>query len=342
MSDTQLDQSHILDVGTGFWPAKTLLSAVELDLFSCLGDESMTGEEIGRRLGLHPGPLYDFLDTLVALRFLDRDGDGAEGRYRNTAETATFLVENRPGYLGAFLKMANARLYRSWGNLTEALKTGQPQNEAKHTGKLVFEELYSDPARVEQFLLAMSGIMGPPAYALGQKFDFSRYETVCDVGGAMGLACIALAQLHPHLRCTTYDLPAVAPIAEKAVAAEGLSDRITVASGDFFAEPLPRADVIVMSRILHDWNLDTKKHLIKAAYDALPDGGAFVVIESLIDDARRENVFGLLMSLNMLVETGDGFDFTGSDLVGWCREVGFRDFEIVPLDRPTSAGIVYK
>lgn len=342
MSNAQLDPSRILDVGVGFWPAKILLSAVELDLFTWLGDESMTGQEIGRRLGLHPGRIFDFLDTLVALRFLDRDGDGADGRYRNTAETAAFLVENSPAYVGGWLKLANARLYSSWGNLTEALKTGQPQSEAKHTGKSLFDELYSNPAHIEQFLLAMSGVMGPPAYALGQKFDFSRYETVCDVGGAMGLACMAFAQLHPHLRCTTYDLAAVAPIAEKAIAAEGLSDRITVAAGDFFAEPLPRADVIVMSRILHDWNLDIKKHLIKAAYDALPDGGAFIVIESLIDDARRENTFGLMMSLNMLIETGDGFDYTGSDLIGWCREVGFRDFEIVPLEGPTSAGIAYK
>src|SRR6478735_11636390 len=137
MTDTQLDPSYILDIGTGFWPAKTLLSAVELDLFSCLGDESMSGEEIGRRLGLHPGPVYDFLNTLVALRFLDRDRDRdrADGRYRNTVETAAFLVEKSPGYLGGFLKMANARPYSSWGNLTEALKTGQLQSEAKHTGK---------------------------------------------------------------------------------------------------------------------------------------------------------------------------------------------------------------
>ena len=179
--------------------------------------------------------IYDFLDTLVALRFLDRDGDGASGRYRNTAETAAFLDEKSPAYLGGLLKMANARFYRFWGDLTEALETGQPQNEAKHTGMQLFEELYSDPARLEQFMLAVSGIMGPPAHALADTFDFSRYGTVCDVGGAKGQTCIALAQLHPHLRCTTYDLPVVAPIAEKTIAAAGLSHRITVASGDFFA-----------------------------------------------------------------------------------------------------------
>jgi hypothetical protein len=125
-------------------------------------------------------------------------------------------------------------------------------------------------------------------------------------------------------------------------AAAGLSDRVTVASGDFFAEPLPKADIITMGLILHDWNLDRKMHLIKAAYDALPDGGAFIAIENLIDDARRENAFGMLMSINMLIEFGDAFDYTGADFAGWCREAGFKETEVMPLAGPASAGIAYK
>lgn len=342
MSNAQPDPSHIMEVGTGFGPSKTLLSAVELDLFSHLGEKSMSGEEIGERLALHPRAIYDFLDALVALRFLERDGDATDGRYRNSAEAAAFLDEQSPTYLGGFLKMCNSRLYGFWGDLTEALKTGQPQNEVKFTGKQMFEELYSDPARLEQFMHAMSGISRAPFQALADQFDFSRYETVCDAGGAMGQLCKALADRHPHLRCTTFDLPVVAPIAEKSIAAAGLSDRVTVASGDFFADPLPRADVITMGMILHDWNLDQKKQLINAAYDALPDGGAFIVVENLIDDARRENVFGLIMSLNMLIEFGDAFDFTGSDFANWCREAGFRDIETLPLTGPASAAIAYK
>ena len=342
MSNTKLDPSRIMDVGMGFWPSKVLLSAIELDLFTHLDDTSMTGEEIGDRIGLHPRAIYDFLDTLVALRFLERDGDGAAGRYRNTTETVAFLDENSPAYVGGFLKMLNARLYGHWGGLTEALKSGRPQSEIKSGGTSFFEELYSDPARLEEFLHAMAGVSLGSAQALADKYDFSRYQTVCDIGGATGLQCIVLARHYPHLRCTTYDLPVVAPIAEKAIASAGLSDRITVASGDFFAEPLPNADVIVMGQILHDWNLDGKKQLIRAAYDALPDGGAFVAVESLIDDARRENAMGLMMSLNMLIEFGDAFDYTGIDFTGWCREAGFRKVEIVPLVGPRSAAIAYK
>ena len=342
MSETQVDPSHILQVGMGFWPSKTVLSAVELELFTQLGSEAMTGAEIGDRLGLHARAIYDFLDTLVALRLLERDGLGAEARYRNTTETATFLDKRSPVYVGGILEMCNARLYRFWGDLTEALQTGRPQNEIKHTGKPMFEELYSDPARLEQFMAAMQGISLGNFHALADKFDFSRYETVCDVGGATGQLSTILAERHPHLRCTSYDLPVVAPIAEKHIAAAGLSDRVATASGDFFVDPLPRADVITMGLILHDWNLDRKMQLIRSAHEALPDVGAFIFIENLIDDARRDNAFGLMMSLNMLIEFGDAFDFTGSDFAGWCREAGFREVEIVPLTGPSSAGIAYK
>jgi hypothetical protein len=343
MSDSELDPSHILEVGVGFWPAKTLLSAVELDLFSLLGGASMSGEEVGARLGLHPRAIDDFLDALVALGFLDRDGQGTDGRYRNSAEAAAFLDKERPSYVGGFLEMCNDRSYGFWGELTEALKTGQPQTEVKLTGKPIFEELYSDPARLEQFMRALG--QGPSLadfHVLTERFDFARYQTVCDVGGATGQLCTTLAGRYPHLRCTTYDLPVVAPIAQKSIAAAGLGERVTVASGDFFADALPRAEVITMGHILHDWNLDRKKQLISAAYDALPEGGAFIVIEHLIDDTRRKNVFALMMSLHMLIEFGDGFAFTGGDFARWCREAGFRDVEIYPLTGPTSAGIAYK
>jgi len=342
MSQAKLDPSHIMQVGMGFWASKTVLSAVELELFTELGGEAMTGAEMGERLGLHERAIYDFLDTLVALRFLERDGDGPDGRYRNTDDTAAFLDKRSPSYIGGILEMCNARLYGFWGDLTEALRTGQPQNEIKRSGKPMFEELYSDPARLEQFMGAMKGVSLGNFHALAEKFDFSRYETVCDVGGATGQLCTILAARHPHLRCISYDLPPVAPIAEKTIAAAGLADRVTTASGDFFADPIPPADVITMGLILHDWNLDRKMQLIRSAYEALPEGGAFVVIENLIDDARRENAFGLMMSLNMLIEFGDAFDFTGSDFAGWCREAGFRDVEIVPLTGPSSAGIAYK
>jgi hypothetical protein len=325
----------------GFWASKTLLSAVELELFTKLGD-GMTGSEMVKTLGLHERAVPDFPDALVALQLLDRDGDGPEAVYRNTQAGAVFLDKASPAYVGGILEMSNARLYPYWADLTEGLRTGKPQNEVKHTGKTVFEELYRDEAGLEQFMNAMTGLSAGPFNALAEKFDFSRFGTHCDIGGATGQLSIILAGRHPHLKSTSFDLPAVEPIAKRTIEAAGLTDRVQTVQGDFFHDPLPRADVITMGMILHDWNLERKMHLIRAAYDALPEGGAYIVIENIIDDARRQNAFGLLMSLNMLIEFGDSFDFTGADFASWCKEVGFRQVEVLPLAGPTSAAIAYK
>ncbi|MFN2428231.1 MAG: methyltransferase [Candidatus Binatia bacterium] len=339
---SHLDAAPILQTALAFWNSKVLLTAAEFDLFSVLGDRSMTGEEIGAALGLHPRGIYDFLDALLAMGFLERDGDGAAARYRNTKMTAAFLVRTSPDYIGGLLNMLNSRLFGFWNNLGEALKTGQPQNEVARNGRTMFEELYSDEARLGEFLQAMSGLQAGNFTVLAERFDFSRYTTVVDVGGALALLTRIVSSRHPHLRCFSFDLPAVGPHARRAVDAAGLSDRIEVVEGDFFADAFPKADVVTMGNILHDWNLEKKMLLIRKAYDALPEGGALVAVENVIDDARRENALGLLMSLNMLIEFGDAFDYTGADFGHWCTDAGFRRVEIIPLLGPTSAAVAYK
>jgi hypothetical protein len=325
-----------------FWPARTLLTAIKLGLFTELGSGKRTGTELKESLGLHDRANPDFFDTLVALNFLDRDGDGEAAKYSNTPETATFLDRKSPAFMGGFLEMAHDRLYPFWGNLVDGLKTGQPQNELKNGGAGMFEELYSQPDRLEQFMDAMAGISYGNFTAFADKFDFSDRETLVDVGGATGLLSTLVAKMNPHMACTTTDLPAATEIAKKKIEAAGVSDRVTAVPIDFFKDPIPRADVVTMGMILHDWNLENKMLLIRKAYDALPEGGAFVAIEAIIDDARRENAFGLMMSLNMLIEFGEAFDFTHADFDKWCREVGFKRTECVHLVGPSSAVIAYK
>lgn len=334
--------ANILQTAFSFWSSKVLLTAVEFGLFTALSERHLTADELGAELKLHPRARLDFFDALVAMNFLGRDGDGPAARYFNTPEAALFLDESSPRYVGGALAMLNDRLFRFWHDLPEALRTGRPQNELKHGAKGLFEALYADLPKLEQFLGAMTGISRVNFEALAVKFDFSRYQSLCDVGGATGLLCIEAAKRHPHLRCVSFDLPPVEPIARRHIAAAGLAGRIVTASGDFFQDPLPEAEVITMGMILHDWNLEKKMHLIRSAYEALPPGGAFVAIEALIDDARRENAFGLLMSLNMLIEFGDAFDFTGADFRRWCEEAGFRRFETCHLAGPHSAAIAYK
>jgi len=333
----EISPQKILGIGMGFWGAKTLLSAVELGLFTELAKGPADLTALKQKLGLHERSARDFLDALVAMKLLEREN----GLYANTPETELFLDRNKPSYVGGLLEMANARLYRHWGHLTEALRTGRRQGENKESDD-VFAALYADEKRLEGFLAAMSGGSAGPARAIAEKFPWSQYESFVDVGAAQGMLPATVARAHPHLSGAGFDLPTVKPIFERYVASQGLSERVRFISGDFFRDKLPSADVIVMGRILHDWDLSQKRMLLAKAYDALPKGGALIVYESMIDDDRRENVHGLLMSLNMLIETPGGFDYTGADCMEWMREAGFSSVRIEPLGGPTSMAVGVK
>jgi O-methyltransferase domain/Dimerisation domain len=323
----------IMQLGLGFWGSKTLLSAVELGLFTELAKEQpLDDETLSERLMLHPRSARDFLDALVALGMLKRDGD----RYANTAETDLFLDRAKPSYVGGILEMANARLYPFWGSLTEALRTGQLQNEAKGGGDNFFAAIYADPARLKGFLEAMSGISLGPAMAIANKFPWERYETFVDVGAAQGGLPVQVALAHEHLSGGGFDLPPVGPVFEEYVDSHNLGDRLRFYPGDFFEDPLPAADVLVMGHVLHDWDLEVKRMLLAKAYETLPEGGALIVYDAVIDDDRSENAFGLLMSLNMLIETPGGFDYTGADCTSWMREAGFRETRVEHLVGPDS------
>ena len=323
---------HILQVGLGFWASKILLSAVEMGLFTELAHGPADIEILGGRLGLHARGARDFLDALVALGFLER----LDGKYCNTPSTDLFLDQRKSSYIGGMLEMANHRLYGFWGHLTEALRTGKPQNEVRSGGAPLFETLYADPARLRQFLAAMSGISRGAALRIADKFPWRNYRTFADVGTAQGDTAAQIGLAHPHLSGIGFDLAEVGPIFDDYVAGLGLAKRLRFVAGSFFDDPLPKADVIIMGHILHDWDLDIKRMLLAKAYEAVPEGGAVIIYEAIIDDDRRANAFGLMMSLNMLLETPGGFDYTGADCQNWMRDAGFRETRVEHLVGPDS------
>ncbi|WP_083203688.1 methyltransferase [Ensifer adhaerens] len=328
---------NIMQLGMGFWASKAMLSAVELGVFTQLAAGPADLPDLQARLKLHPRSARDFLDTLVALKLLERE----DGRYRNAPDTDLFLDKAKPSYIGGILEMANARLYGFWGSLTEALRTGEPQNEAKHSEDF-FAAIYAEPARLRGFLEAMSGISAGAAQAIAARFDWSKYTTFADVGAAQGMVPVVIVRAHPHLQAIGFDLPAVQPIFDEFIARQGLADRVRFQSGNFFDGPMPNADVIVMGHILHDWDLAEKRMLLEKAFAALPKGGALIVYDAVIDDERRRNAFGLLMSLNMLIETRGGFDYTGADCQAWMRDAGFVSTRVEPLLGPDSMVIGFK
>jgi 2-polyprenyl-3-methyl-5-hydroxy-6-metoxy-1,4-benzoquinol methylase len=332
-----LNPENILRTGLAFWASRTLLTAVEMELFTHVAKQPGDEAALRKRLGLHPRSSADFLDALVALGFLTR----TDGVYRNAPDVDLFLDKAKPSYIGGILEMASRRLYGFWGQLPTALRTGQRQNESKD-GKDEWAVLYADPARLKQFLHAMSGISRGSNRAIATRFPWSTYKTYVDVGTAQGDLAVQIAQANAHLRGTGFDLPQVEPIFKEFVAENKLADRIKFAAGSFFTDAIPKADVVLMGHILHDWNLEQKKMLLRKAYEALPRGGAVIVYDSVIDDNRSQNAFGLLMSLNMLIETEGGFDYTGGDCMAWMKEAGFTQTRVEHLEGPDSMVIGIK
>ena len=345
MQGNQPTPERIMQIGLGFWASKTLLAAVNLKLFTYLGEKGkLSGADIKKHFGFQctDRHVYDFLDILVSFGFLLREGLLETAMYSNGADTGFFLDKKKPSYMGGILEMANNRLYPFWGNLETGLMTGQPQNEAKNGSGNLFEDLYASPGRLKEFIHAMSGIQMGNFIAFAQKFDFSNYKTLTDAGGAGAMLSIMVAKHQPHMQCTSVDLAPVEPIALENINHFALSEKVKTINADFFKDNLPKADVIVMGNILHDWDEKQKLLLMKKAYEALPAGGAFVAIENVIDDERKQNAFGLMMSLNMLIETGTGFDYTFSDFAGWAKMAGFKNTTLIPLTGPSSAAIAIK
>lgn len=341
-----LNPSKIMQIGMGFWASKVLLTAVKFKLFTLLSSHPLSAKEIMQQLNLNCSErhVYDWLDALVSLGFLERKGLLENALYSNAEDTDFFLDKNKRSYMGGILEMANTRLYKFWNDLDEGLITGKPQNEAKESGgnMFFFEDLYKDEAALQQFMDAMSGIQTGNFMALTKQFDFNKYQTLLDVGGADGWLSIQVCLYHPDVQCISFDLPPVAPVAQKKIEGFRLSNRIKVAGGDFLKNLLPKADLITMGNILHGLDEETKQQLIQKVYDTLPEGGAFMAIENIIDNDRRQNTFGMLMSLNMLIENGDAFDYTLDDFERWTTTAGFKKIELLPLAGPTSAAIAYK
>jgi hypothetical protein len=322
---------RIIELGEAFRASKTLLSAVELSVFTALADGPLNLEALRDRVGLDARGVSDFLDALVALGVLVRQPDG---RYANSADTDLYLDRNKPTYVGGVLESSIDRTYVVWGSLTAALRTGKPQCDKSMVGN--FGPLYADEASLEAFVSTMTARTRPVAKALASQFPWANHSTLIDIGGSQGCLPVEIALAHPHIIGGAFDLPPLEPLFDRHVRQQGLASRLRFYPGDFFNGPLPRADVLVIGRVLHNWDLATKMMLLKKAYDALPPAGALIVYERLIDDERRVNADGLLSSLQMLITSPGGFNFTGTDCIGWMCEIGFRDMRVEPLTADQS------
>jgi hypothetical protein len=331
------DFSRIMQLGYAYRDAKALLSAIELGVFTALSAEPLDAEALRTKIGIEKRAARDFFDALVALGLLGRDCDD---RYFNAPGAAHFLDRNQPGYRGYELEFINDKLYAKWNALTDSLRTGRPQNESDPSGP--YSSRYRDPGALKQFAAAMTAGTTAVARELAARFPWRDYESIIDIGCAEGCLPVQLALSHPHLVCGGSDLPALEPVFNAYAARHGVAGRLKFHPGDFLQMALPSADVLVFGRVLHNWDIETKKSLLKKAHAALPEHGCLIVYERLIDDERRSNTTALLASLNMLVMTPGGFDFTAADCCQWLDETGFSGFRVEALTTDQSMIVATK
>ncbi|QMU78147.1 helix-turn-helix domain-containing protein [Streptacidiphilus sp. PB12-B1b] len=311
----------ILRLGNLFCDAKALLTAVRLDLFSALADEPAAPEELRERLGLHGRGLSDFLALLAALGLLRRDPDG---RYRNADGAGRYLVPGRPGAVAGFLRGADLNLYPVYGRLTEALRTGRPQADGDFTGML------DDPVALGHFVRMMDGLtqgLGPQLIA---ALEGRPYRSLLDLGGCRGHLLGQLLAARPELRGSVFDLPQMEPFFDEYLAGLGLADRAAFHPGDFFRDPLPETDVLVLGHILHDWDQEQRRQLLDKAYAAVNPGGTVLIYDRMLGEAR-DDIENLVASLNMLLVTEGGAEYTVSEIEAQATAAGFGSVSHRPL-----------
>ncbi|CAL9499737.1 methyltransferase [Streptomyces sp. enrichment culture] len=309
--------------------SKMLMSAVELDLFSVLAqDGPATEAELRRKLNLHPRFARHFLDSLVALELLEAHGD----RYANSPVTDHFLDRGKPTCIGGFAEMTSDTFYPAWGRLTKALRTGQaqapqPPDDADHLFRVNAKE---QPDRVRRFMSSMDSHSTRIGEELAALIDWSDRTRFADLGGARGNLTAVIAKAHPHLRGICFDRPQSRPFFDEHIGRLGLADRVTFQAGDFFADPLPQADVLIYGHVLHDWGPDSRRILLERAHQALPEGGLLVIYDRMLDGSPKD-LSKLMYSMTFMLASAGGSEYSVDECRDWLTEAGFTQTSAQPL-----------
>ncbi len=310
----------IIRLSAAFCDAKALLTAVDLDLFSALHSSPATEEEIRQRLALHGRGLSDFLHLLVALGLLEKDGD----RYRNATGADRYLVRGQQIYIGGFLQGTDRHLYPAWGKLTDALRTGRPQAASSSSDTI------NDPQQLGYFVRMMDAITQVLGPELVKAVDWSGHSSVLDVGGCRGNMVGQVVKAHPELAGHVFDLPQMEPFFTEYIADMSLTGAVRFHGGDFFRDPLPKADLVILGHVLHDWNREQRAFLFQKALEAVNPGGALLVYDRMLDD-EPDHVENLVVSLNMLLVTEGGAEYPASELYEYANAAGVSSVADQPL-----------
>ncbi|RFS45643.1 methyltransferase [Micromonospora craniellae] len=337
MEGNTMNPGPLMEMIVGFWASKALAAAVDLDVFTHLSASGgATVEDASRDLKMEPRPAELLLTACASVGLLTKAG----GRYHNSALAEEYLVRNKLQYIGDFVRFMDQREYPAWMRLTDALRTNRPATWDPDSRNNAYD--VEDPQLAEEFHAAMYSLSASSGTALAGAYDFSGVNRILDVGGGTGVYDIVLCRAYPNLAATVYDLPVVSALAERQIARMGLTDRIDVVPGSFLVdEDLPSGhDAALLAGVLHNWDPRTCKEIVRKVFRALEPGGAVLVSELFVNDEKTGPAPAALMSLNMLVETEGGQNYSLGEVTAWLTEAGFADVHLVEFDAGGASGVL--
>jgi 8-O-methyltransferase len=315
----------VLRIANGYRAAKILFAAHELRVFDILADGPLDGQDLADRAGLHPRAAGEFIAALAGLGLLERD---EHGRYRNSA-AAEYLIADNPGSLSGFVSFLESGLHPAWDGLVSSLRTGAPATRPASDGD-PYRPMYGADAARGDFIAAMDALNAPAGRQIA-ALDWREFRSVVDVGGARGGLSTLLAEANPHLHATVFDLPDLAPEFARYAPTTSVADRVSFHPGDFFTDDIPETDAVVFAHVFHNWPLDVRTMLLRKAARALRPGGAVFVYDAMLDEARSDGggpaLANLMLSLDMLVWSAGGAEYTPGECRRWLRDAGFGEAE---------------
>ncbi len=316
----------ILDLIEAFRRSKTMFTAVRLGIFDRLEKTPQSAEQLAASLNLNAGALARLLDGCVGLGLLTR----ADGEYRNTPAASRFLVKSSPDTLSGYINYSDRSLFALWGHLDDAVREGTNRWEQVFGSRTaLFDYYFRDPEATASFMQGMHGFGQISSPLIATAFDLSRFTHLVDLGGATGHLAVAVCERYPNLKATIFDLPAIEPFSRT-------GDRIDFVAGDFFADPLPPADLYSLGRILHDWDDDRIQLLLRKIAASLSPGGGILIVEALLHEDRSGPVYALMQDLNMLVCT-DGRERTFDEYRSLLEAAGFANVQYKRTGTPVDA-----
>lgn len=332
------DAALVLDCIQGFRRSKTLFAAVELGVFDVLYERPHSLAELSQRISASEDGMERLLDACVGLGFLHRQGRD----YANTAVANKYLTSGSPDRMTGYLKYSNDAGWKLWGDLEGAVREGSHRWKSVYGWDgPIFSHFFRDDQAKREFLMGMHGFGLISSPAVVEAVDLSPYSTFVDLGGATGHLAIAACERYRHLRGVVFDLPEAVALAKEMTGDTLVADRLEVVAGDFFVDPLPPGDVYALGRIVHDWSVPKIMTLLTRIFDALPPGGALLIVEKVLEDDKSGPGWAQMQNLNMLTCT-EGKERTFAEYDELLRSVGFGPNRFYRTDSPADGVLAIK